>query len=257
MTKIIAFSGRKKSGKTTAAHFVYGLYLAGTGRFKDIGISNDGLLEVVKQDGSLVVFDLQKYYLGIGDIDPEIMDTINMITPTVKVYSFADPLKADICMNVLGLSYEQCYDENGKNELTHLRWADMPGLKSKKDRPEFMTGREVMEYVGTDIFRKIYLKSWSQGTINKIKRDSPQIAIIMDTRFPDEVSPVQENNGIVIRLTRNPENSDSEPESALDKDKFDWDKFDYIIDNENLNIGEQCDTLYPIILQEIEKNANN
>ena len=248
MTKIIALSGRKKSGKTTASNFIYGLYLAGLNRFMDIGLSNSGLLEVQKQDGSLHIVDLQKYYLGIGDIDPDIMDAVLQLSSTIKVYSFADPLKNDICMNILDLTYEQCYDEDGKNSITQLKWEDMPN----SNRAGNMTAREVMEYVGTGIFRKLKTNCWSGGTIRKIFRESPNIAIINDCRFPDEVNSIQENGGIVIRLTRNTENSDSDPEKALDKDYFDWNKFNHVVDNSGLSIAEQCDALYPIILKEIQ-----
>lgn len=248
MTKIIAFSGRKKSGKTTASNFIYGLYLAGTSRFKDIGLANNGLIEVLKNDDTLHIVDLQKYYLGIGDIDEEIMDTINFLTPTIKVYSFADPLKNDICINIFGMTYDQCYDEDGKNSLTNITWESMPN----SNKTGYMTGREVMEYFGTSIIRKIKQDAWSSATITKIKRDNPKVAIINDCRFPDEVRPIQENNGVVIRLSRNPDNSDSIPECALDPQNFNWDQFNYVIDNKDMTINEQCDYLYPIIVKEVQ-----
>lgn len=255
MTRIIGFSGRKQSGKNTAANFIYGLYMAGTGRFKDVGISNDGQIEIVKNDDSLVVFEPQKYSLGIGDIDPEIMDTMNQLAQTVKIYSFADPLKTDICMNVLGLFYDQCYgSDDNKNEITHLKWEDMPGIEHNKG---YMTAREVMEWVGTALFRKMNTNCWADAIINRINRDQPKFALITDVRFPNEVLKLQTNNGIVIRLTRNPLNSSADPEVALDKDRFDWSKFDHIVDNSNMTIAEQVDALYPIILQEVTENANS
>lgn len=283
MTKIIGFSGRKQSGKNTSAHFIYGLYLAGTGRFKDVGISNNGQIEVLKNDNTIVIFEPQKYYLGIGYIDSEVMDAVNQLSNTVKIYSFADPLKSDICMRVLGLSYEQCYGtDEQKNAPTHLLWLDMPGTISVNDSKTlylkyderltkedfdsygltihdngFMSGREVMEYVGTHLFRRMMNTCWSNATLSTIKRDSPTVALICDTRFPNEVDAISDNSGIVIRLTRDPLQSKTDPECALDKDRFDWSRFDYVIDNSSMTIPEQLDALYPIILQEIEKNADN
>ena len=259
MTKIIAFSGRKQSGKNTSAYFVYGLYLAGTGQFKDVGLSNEGLIEVVKQDDTLVTFEPLKYYLGIGEIDTEVMDIVNAISPVIKIYSFADALKNDVCMNILGLSYEQCYgSDEQKNKPTHIRWENIPGVTTESDEDSDnllfhqsgpMTAREVMEYVGTNIFRKMYGDSWDNATMSKIEKEKPTFAMITDTRFGNEVMSVKKRNGKVIRLTRNPVNSNSEPETALDKENFDWNNFDHIVDNENLNISEQCDALYPIILE--------
>lgn len=286
MTKIIGFSGRKQSGKNTSAHFVYGLYLAGTGRFKDVGISNNGQIEVLKTDNTLVIFEPQKYYLGVGDIDPEVMDAVNQLSDTVKIYSFADPLKSDICMRILGLSYEQCYGtDEQKNATTHLRWEDMPGVTCIPDeqwisiydsnyddnrindtcqqlglhyhKSGFMSGREVMEYVGTHLFRRMVNSCWANATLSTIKKESPAVALICDTRFPNEVDAVSDNSGIVIRLTRDPLQSQSDPERALDRDRFDWSKFNYVIDNANMTIAEQADALYPIILQEVTENANS
>ena len=59
-TKIIAFAGRKQSGKTTCSEFL----VAGFATY-------------------------------IGEPD------------RAKIYNFADPLKKDICMNILGLTYFQ------------------------------------------------------------------------------------------------------------------------------------------------------
>ena len=56
MTTIIAFAGRKQSGKTTCAQFVN-----------------------------------------------NILSTLG----SVQIYNFADPLKQDICMNMLGLTYDR------------------------------------------------------------------------------------------------------------------------------------------------------
>lgn len=181
MTKIIAFAGRKQSGKTSCSWYIQNLILS----------------------------DFQSY--------------------TSDVYNFADPLKKDICMNILGLTYDQCYgDDHKKNEMTDIIWND-----SK------LTAREVMQFVGTDIFRKMKNDVWSSATINKIKKDSLDIAIIADCRFPNEVQAVRDAGGYVIKLTRNPYNSDHESEKALDELYYSQQNFDLIINNAYLTIDEQ------------------
>ena len=57
--KIVAFAGRKQSGKTTCSYYIE----------------------------NLILRDFQTSH-------------------SCKIYNFADPLKKDICMNILGLSYE-------------------------------------------------------------------------------------------------------------------------------------------------------
>lgn len=180
---IIAFAGRKQSGKTTCSQFV-----------------------------------AQIFY-----------DTHNSSNNNAVIYNFADPLKKDICMNILGLTYNQCYGEDmDKNTLTDIEWN---GSK--------LTAREVMQFVGTDLFRKMKHDVWASATINKIKRDNPPLAIIADCRFPNEVDVIKNVGGLVIKLTRNPFNSDHSSETALDSKYYNPENFDLIIDNEQMNISSQ------------------
>ena len=49
MTKIIAFSGKKQSGKNTSANFLYSFFLVNSGLFKSIIITPQGTIEGTKQ----------------------------------------------------------------------------------------------------------------------------------------------------------------------------------------------------------------
>jgi hypothetical protein len=182
--KLIAFSGRKQSGKTTSGEYLLGL-------------------------------------------------TLNK---SVKLYAFADRLKKDICIDILGLSENQCYgSDDQKNTTTNINW------NGKK-----LTAREVMEIVGTDIFRALKVDVWTSSTINLINREKPDIAIITDVRFPDEVDAIKNIGGKVVRLTRNPFNADNFIENSLDPDKYDWSNFDHVIDNSNLTKEQKDNILYNI-----------
>ena len=185
MTRIIAFSGRKQSGKSTGAQYIESI--------------------------------INHHSLNIS----------------YRTYSFADPLKQDICMGILGLTYEQCYgSDSDKNTMTDLEW------QGKK-----LTAREAMEIIGTDIFRKLKDNVWVQATINKIYKDNLDIAIIPDCRFPNEVDTILNHNGYVIRLDLDPFNSKSSSESALDKNNYDWNRFSHIIYNSNLTIYEKNNSI--------------
>lgn len=189
---IIAFAGRKQSGKTTCAEFVANVYV-----------------------GNL-----------LGD---------------TKIYNFADPLKQDICMNILGLTYDQCYgSDDKKNESTKCYWPDT-------QKP--MTAREVMQYVGTDVFRKIQKNVWADATITKILQDKYKLALIADCRFPNEVEVVKQAGGMVIKLTRNLYHSDHDSEKALDYDRYDHSRFDLVLDNTNLSIRDQNNLLYDFLIK--------
>lgn len=183
---IIAFAGRKQSGKTTCSEFV------------------------------------QKYFNGV-------VEPFN----SAKIYNFADPLKQDICINILGLTPYQCYGtDDQKNELVDCYW------DSKQ-----LTAREVMQMVGTDMFRAMQKNVWSSATIRKIQNEKPELAIIADCRFPNEVDAVKGAGGIVIKLTRNPHDSDHASEIALDPNNFDQSNFDLVVDNHNISIDEQNTSL--------------
>lgn len=182
MTKIIAFAGRKQSGKTTCSEFV------------------------------------QKY--ANGSIEP-----LN----SAKIYNFADPLKQDICINILGLTTDQCYGtDDQKNELVNCYWDNRQ-----------LTAREVMQIVGTDMFRKMQTNVWSGATIRKIQQENSTVAIIADCRFPNEVEAIKTAGGLVIKLNRNPYNSDHASEVALDEHLYNQFNFDLVVNNQYLTIDEQ------------------
>ena len=246
MTKIIAFSGKKQSGKNTSANFIYSLYLAQTNFFAEISLTSTGTIEVKKKEtDNWLELDVIKYYYKIGPIDPEIDDLIKLLTPIVKIYSFADILKKDICIDILGLTYDQCYgSDDDKNILTHMSYNNQP-----------LSSRDVMQLVGTDFFRNIYPDIWPSATLNKINKESPSLALITDCRFPNEVEFIQKNNGKVVRLTRQLQNIDPQlehiSEKILDKNHYDWNRFDYIVENANASIEEQCQNIYDILLKEV------
>ena len=180
------------------------------------------------------IFDVMNQSPAVQNFLKEHLD------PFVKLYSFADLLKTNVCMNVLGLSYEQCYGtDEQKNTLTEI---------VSPETGERASAREVMQFVGTDFFRSIYPNVWADATIRKIQKDNPSLAIVCDCRFPNEVTAIKNAGGRTIRLTRNCDSSDvHESETALDKDNFDWNEFDLILDNKTLSMESQNKSLYEIL----------
>ena len=121
-------------------------------------------------------------------------------------------------------------------------------FENSRDKADKATARELMQYVGTEFFRKIYPNVWADATIRKIKQESSHTAIITDCRFPNEVDAIKNAGGKVIRLSRNSDNKDAHSsEIALDKDKYDWANFDAIIENESISVGEQNKIGYSLL----------
>jgi hypothetical protein len=190
MTNIIAFAGRKQSGKTTSAEFVKNVFNS----------------------------------TNIG---------------TCKIYNFADPLKS-LCINILGLNYNQCYgSDTNKNELVNCYWNGSQ-----------LTAREVLQIVGTDMFRTMQHNVWADATIREIKQDNQDIAVIADCRFPNEIDVIKNAGGIVIKLTRNPHNSYHASEIALDPERYNESNFDLIINNSDMSITEQNKIIYDFLIEQ-------
>ena len=245
MSKIIALSGKKQAGKNTVANQIIGTELTSLGIVRGQATMGD--------NGQIWITDLfgDNKFEGYFDIQRQNEAMIRFraenIDPYIKLYSFADCLKKNVCMDILGLTYEQCYGtDEQKNAPTHLLWENMPEVDHETGP---MTAREVMQYVGTEIFRKMYGNVWVDSTIRRIKQDNPRIAIICDCRFPNEVTGVQEAGGKVLRLTRDiyAGKDQHDSETALDPDKFDWTKFDAIVDNSEIGVTEQCGVIHPIL----------
>ena len=232
--KILGISGAKQSGKTTTSNFLHGYQL----RFYDIVEKF-----MMDEEGSLLVNtkgidENGEEIEGMGIMDIERQDddfcefASGNIWPCVRSFSFADPLKS-IAVQLFGLTRDQCFGtDNDKNSSTGIPWKNMPGKSGpKKD----MTAREFLQFFGTDICRKIKPDVWTSTCIARIKASQTELAIVPDCRFPNEVEAIREAGGKVIRLTRSPYSDPHASENALTND---YEGFDCIIDNKNLDMHE-------------------
>ena len=189
MIKIIAFAGRKQSGKSSAAELT-----------------------------------AQEYSKKHGKIS--------------AIYNFADPLK-QLCVDILGLKHHQCYGtDEDKNELVDCHW-----------NGKQLTGREVMQIVGTEWFRAMQNNVWADATIRKIQDEALPLALIADCRFPNEVEAVQKAGGMVIKLNRDLYKSDHPSETALDRKNYDELNFDAVIQNQYMDLEAKNETLLRILTQ--------
>lgn len=288
MTKILGISGKKQGGKDTTANFILGCVMKKYGFIANFKITDKGKLycfgwaNEANQDG---VFDYDSTSQFVSSFKKNYLDK------HIKLYSFADCLKKEICIKMLGLTWEQCYGtDEQKNSLTHLRWEDMPGIITReklededgnmlcdwcfhdKDFEEskypnldrclqntqkalarinlqyheagFMTARQVLQYVGTEVFRKMYGDAHVNATINQIKQDEPEYALIRDTRFINEVEGVYRAEGIVLRLLRDVFKGQDQHESETALDNYPLENYTGVIDNESMSISEQNYEIY-------------
>lgn len=243
---ILGISGRKQAGKNTTANILHGIVLKQEGFIKDWNIGSSGEL-LVNSDG-WGEFDITRK-------DPAFVSWAdNIMWPFVKIYSFADELKC-ICIELFNIPFECVYGtDDEKNRLQeHLLWENMPGVTTEKTpqdpvdevvagrlgkyyekvlsgvvyhEPGPMTAREFMQFLGTDVMRKIYEPVWVNSCVKKIQREQSELAIIADIRFPNEVKAIEQAGGKVVRLTRTVHKDNHSSEVALDDYPF----TDYIDD---------------------------
>ncbi len=150
-------------------------------------------------------------------------------------YSLADPLKK-ICMDLLGLSCDQCYGtEAQKNTLSAIRWADFPAPHNpwNDDFDKRMTAREVLQHVGTEIFRRMRPGCWIERCLWMIGMDNVELAVVDDARFPDEVAALRQK-GKAVLLTRGASTDKHASENSLPGPEC----FDLVIDNAEMTVDE-------------------
>ena len=211
--RIIGISGRKQAGKNTVANFITGCIIKDRAMVSDFDIGDKGELEIETQD--------VKGAKGWGIFDITRKDT-NFVSyaeqelwPHVKLYHFADCLK-HLSVSLFDLEPRQVYGtDEDKNSMTKYG----------------QTAREFLQYFGTDIMRKIKDTVWVDYTLKLIQEEQSSVALIPDVRFPNEIDAIQKAGGIVLRLTRDVYSDNHRCESALDRDNFDWSKFDHVVDN--------------------------
>jgi len=162
----------------------------------------------------------------------------------VAVTAFAEPLKS-MCIDILGLNRELVYGTNeDKETLSHVMWDGFPMHVRLKYSNEFtepqgewelltcvvekvprngpMTVREVLQVMGTDIFRAIDNDVWARAIFNRECWSDFDVVILTDCRFPNEKDVTEYHNGVIIRLERQTGFKDMHPsETALDDASFD------------------------------------
>jgi hypothetical protein len=222
MARFITLAGRKQVGKDTSAGMIQKLLA-------------DVLPNIIEgSDEHLMVYSPHDY---------------------IHIVHFADALKK-ACNIIFGIPLGDMETEEGKQKLTHVKWpadhnGEYEGIGGPHDYPiwvayddplfheshlkypgsyhsKFMTVRDILQFVGTDLFRiQLDPDTWVQSVYRKKWQDD-DIVIVADCRFPNEAKFAKEH-GILIGIKRNTGlRGDSHPsETALN----DYDDYDYVVDN--------------------------
>jgi energy-coupling factor transporter ATP-binding protein EcfA2 len=270
MSRILAICGKKTSGKSTLCNFLHGYQLKSYGIIDDFDLTDKGKL-IIKSKG-----ENDELIQGMVDInrrDEEFAAwAAYNVWPFVKQYSFARALK-EMCVGLFNVPYEAIYGTNEQKEqkIPHLLWENMPGvvtsdklkindiyLAGMGGYPEAvqnleilgltireagpMSGREFMQFLGTEIMRKMYADIWAKNTLEEIQSEGSLLALVDDGRFDNEITPIQSVGGKAIQLLR----VDSDDQHSSENG-FVETKFDAVLDARGLSIREMCEALMVIL----------
>lgn len=198
-------------------------------------------------------------------------DAISYLTSKdykAEKFFFSAALKR-FCVDVLGLNDQDVHGtQEDKNKVTHLKWENMPGVvitnnDSIKDfsiikfgldsmptkliahRPGYMTVREVLQFVGTEIGRKMYDNIWIDATFRSIQKSNCDFVIFTDARFHNELDYLKKYGAVLVCLLRQPIRVGLEHSSETQI--FTYQKWDELLDNRNLSIEEQREEMLKIL----------
>jgi hypothetical protein len=258
MKTIILLCGGKCSGKTTGATAIYAFQMVAKGCIPNANLSETGQLSIVydKEKNEGIIFD-------IDSNDPEFLDFKNRQTSRfINHVGFADELKRT-ASQLFGLDYSKLTGSNDqKNEFCHIKWVDMnkllPNNKKKKNAPEFMTNRQFLEVLGTDICRVIYGDCHIQSAYKKLMALAPEIGIVPDCRFTNEFEffeKLTDVEVIKIKFARNVHASEAESENGLVG--VDDSRYDLVIHNEELSVTEKNNLIINFLIEKEVLSSKN
>lgn len=177
---------------------------------------------------------------------------------TVKVFAFADVLK-DYVRQWFNLSKEHT-DGKLKEKPTNYSKGMHDFAEGANESHEVMwTPREIMIEVG-QFFRKFDKMFWVKKVFERIKALRPHhMAVITDVRFKNEADAIKAQDGLLIRLERDPKLTPYEGDitDISETDLDDYDKFDFIVKAENNRNPQDAEKAIEKIMKEISSNANS
>jgi hypothetical protein len=240
--RLIAFSGKKQSGKDSACRFLKAnadKLWPQMANFHFVAEGPYGFSETKP-----VPTKVETFYVG-GPMK-EFAKTFGVPHELVWGDDAAKNTIIDITWESLP-HYPRLYERvSWENAVARREW--MEGRmsyddfdKKRKEHPSGrMTARQFLQQIGEEMFLPMRPSYWVDQFKAAVRASKADIGLVADPRKPEQIAAIKELGGITIRLTRDPyEGTDQHiSETSLDQDKFDWSNFDEVIDNRNLTVAE-------------------
>ncbi len=244
MSKVLVLCGKKQSGKSSTAKFLYGREMVRLGLIDTFNFN---------EDADLLIPAKTKTGFGIFNIYNKSFEFVQSarqnIWPHVKVYSFAEKLKL-ACHNVFGLPIDLMYgSDEDKTTPTNIvkNTLKFDNFKNEEfDVEEYYTVREILQDFGTKV-REIDPDAWVDRVCEQIIEEQSDLSIIDDCRYPNELAKVDQLNAVTIKFTRQLDDVDSHSSETAFDDISD-DSFDFVVDNVNMTLDEKHFAIEEILL---------
>lgn len=246
-THLVILAGKKQSGKTSTADFLTANEMLIMRLIDGFSIDIDNNIVVKKGDESAVI-----NFSNQSRTFKEMMDSC--VYPHIRPFGFADRLKKAVNL-IFGIPLQLLYgSDEDKNSLTKITQQDFLSAVSittrnafKKDvgtTEGYMSIRQILQWFGTDVCRKIKETVWVDGLIEDVFEHKPQIAVIHDCRFKNELyafDDIESNEDVasVTKILFRRGNSEDSHSSENDIEDVDISKFDLVIDNNSMTLPEK------------------
>lgn len=177
----------------------------------------------------------------------------------VNKISFARPLKL-FCQEYLGCKERNLFGSDfDKNQWINTWSIFSEDIRKKynKGPEDQLSAREILQVVGTDIFRKNFGEDfWTDIAIRKLEEakegNLSDVVFVTDVRFPNEMKALQDFGGKIIKIYRNIKREDTiKHESEIAMDKIPDEEYDYVVYGDaNRSMQQLKESVFKILYHE-------
>jgi hypothetical protein len=185
----------------------------------------------------------------------------------IRIYKYATALKKEVTdeltrMMVKSATADEHMDTAKAVELANrelcLRHGAMYDPKAPMDDPDCPYGkqRHLLQLYGTEFRRAQDNDYWVKKLMAQIEEEKPEVALITDMRFLNEVKAIKERGGFVCKIEREgyalPVATQHASETELDN-YDDWDTQTLVPEGALDQLKQSAVTLFDIIHQQFQK----
>lgn len=149
----------------------------------------------------------------------------------IRRYAFGDILKQEVNAAARAWWLENCPDQlfGAQGGMRALCQQARVPLEENPDFTDPMCPygkqRRLLQWWGTE-YRRVQFGEhyWTDRLWDIMRHDNPQVALVPDTRFPNEADSIRLNDGYLIRVTRPNFNPSDDHISETALDNYTWDE---------------------------------